>query len=116
MQRDNKAEAEQDAFAVARAKYDAPLLQWATNNKEKRNVRTLLTTMHTVLPTPSKWKTLSLGDVLQASDVKKAYRKAMLVVHPDHTLALDSEGKFICKRVFEALNEAYEEFGKKENP
>ncbi len=46
--------------------------------------------------------------------VKKQYRKAMLVVHPDHTIGADSEAKFICKRVFEAINEAYDDFLKKE--
>lgn len=87
---------------------------WATNNKEKRNIRSLLSTMHTVLPADSKWKPIGLGDVLEPSQVKKQYRKAMLIVHPDHTINLDSEHKFICKRIFEAINEAYDEFTKKE--
>jgi len=66
------------------------------------------------LPSDTKWKAISLGDVLESSQVKKQYRKAMLVVHPDHTINARAESKFICKRVFEAINEAYEEFLKKE--
>lgn len=31
---------------VAKAAHDARLTAWAFNNKEKRNVRTLLSTMH----------------------------------------------------------------------
>lgn len=31
---------------MAKAKHDKKLTAWATNNNEKRNVRTLLTTMH----------------------------------------------------------------------
>ena len=46
--------------------------------------------------------------------MKLQYRKAMLVVHPDHTLNLDPESKFICKRIFEAVNEAWDDFSKKE--
>eukprot|EP01039_Chlorochromonas_danica_P008500 gene8500-9370_t len=115
---DLKAFKEREDFDAAREKHDKALINWATTNggKDKRNVRTLLSTMHNVLPPGSKWKALGLGDVLQASDVKKAYRKAMLVVHPDHTVSLDPESKFICKRIFEALNEAYDDFSKKENP
>eukprot|EP01036_Dinobryon_divergens_P031797 gene31797-41268_t len=84
------------------------------NNKEKRNVRTLLSTMHTVLWAESKWKPIGLGDVIEAKQVKLQYRKAMLVVHPDRSSNADTETKFIAKRIFEAINEAYEEFLKKE--
>lgn len=111
---DNKAEKEAADFDAAREKHEKALLAWATNNKEKRNVRTLLSTMHTVLPPGNKWKAIGLGDVLEPGQVKKQYRKAMLVVHPDHCLNADAETKFICKRVFEAINEAYDEFTKKE--
>jgi curved DNA-binding protein CbpA len=40
----------------------------------------------------------------------------MLVVHPDRCSHLDVETKFIAKRIFEAINEAYQEFLKKESP
>jgi hypothetical protein len=45
-QLDTKAEKEAAEFDAAREKHDKALLAWATNNKEKRNVRTLLSTMH----------------------------------------------------------------------
>lgn len=47
--------------------------------------------------------------------VKLQYRKAMLVVHPDHCVTLSNENKFLSKRIFEAVNEAYNEFLKKES-
>jgi len=71
--------------------------------------------MHTVLWTPNKWKPIGLGDVLEPRGVKLQYRKAMLVVHPDRCAGLSAEVRFIAKRVFEGINEAYEEFLKKEN-
>ena len=40
--------------------------------------------------------------------------KAMLIVHPDRNAAESAEVRFIAKRVFEAINEAYQEFLKKE--
>ena len=88
--------------------------RWATNNNEKKNVRNLLTSMHAVLWPDSGWKPVGLGDVIDSKKVKLFYRKAMLVVHPDRCSALNGETRFIAKRVFEAINEAYQDFLKKE--
>ena len=98
----------------ARAKHDRNLTSWQTVNKEKRNVRTLLTTMHTVLWPGNKWKAIGLGDVIEPKQVKLQYRKAMLVVHPDKLSSESAEIQFIAKRIFEGINEAYQEFLKKE--
>lgn len=51
----------------------------------------------------------------ELNQVKLQYRKAMLVVHPDRCSGLSAEIRFIAKRVFEAINEAYQEFLKKES-
>lgn len=98
----------------ARSKHDRNLTNWQTVNKEKRNVRTLLTTMHTVLWPGNKWKAIGLGDVIEPKQVKLQYRKAMLVVHPDKLSSESAEIQFIAKRIFEGINEAYQEFLKKE--
>ena len=104
-----------DEFELAKTKHDKNLENWAHNNKEKRNIRTLLSTMHTVLWPGCSWQAVGLGDVLDAKQVKLKYRKAMLVVHPDRCSGSSAEVKFIAKRIFEAINEAYEEFLKKES-
>jgi len=62
-----------------------------------------------------KWKPLGLGDVIDAKQVKLQYRKAMLVVHPDRCSGMSAETRFIAKRIFEAINEAFQEFLKKES-
>jgi len=41
--------------------------------------------------------------------VHKVFKKATLVVHPDRTVNLDHEKRFIAKRVFDALNQAFGE-------
>ena len=84
------------------------------NNNEKANIRNLLTSMHNVLWANSGWKSLGLGDVIESKKVKFYYRKAMLVVHPDRCSDKDAEIRFIAKRIFEGVNEAYQEFLKKE--
>mmetsp|Transcript_11365 Transcript_11365/g.17089 ORF Transcript_11365/g.17089 Transcript_11365/m.17089 type:complete len:362 (+) Transcript_11365:1301-2386(+) len=112
----DKAQQESVEVDEAKAKHEVKLKNWAMNNKEKRNVRTLLSTMHTVLWPGHKWKPIGLGDVIDPKQVKLQYRKAMLVVHPDRCSNTDTETRFIAKRVFEAINEAYEEFLKNESP
>ena len=47
------------------------------------NIRALLCSLHSVLWDDSNWKKVELHQLVTASDVKKAYRKACLSVHPD---------------------------------
>jgi curved DNA-binding protein CbpA len=50
------------------------------------------------------------------NQVKIAYRRAMLVVHPDKCADVTPEQKFVAKRVFEAVNEAWATFAAAEMP
>jgi len=101
---------EQDDFETAKAKHDAKLTTWAEDHGRKRNLRTLLSTMHNVLWEGTRWKPIGIGDILDSSKVKLSYRKAMLVVHPDKCADQSNENKFIAKRIFEALNESWKDF------
>jgi hypothetical protein len=112
---DNKKETEALEFDAARTKYEAKIMIWSTvNGNEKRNVRSLLSSMHTVVWEGCRWKHIGLGDLLEPKQVKLQYRKAMLIVHTDKTPHEPVYVRFIAKRCFEAINEAYEEFLKKE--
>ena len=116
-ERDTMLRKESDEMDAARTHHDKNLTEWAFDaSKKKRNVRTLLSTMHKVLWVNNKWKEIGLGDVLQPKQVKMKYRKAMLVVHPDRLAGEAAETRFIAKRVFEAINEQYQEFLKAESP
>lgn len=58
------------------------LLDW-TEGKE-RNIRALLSTLHTVLwDGESRWTPVGMADLVTPEQVKKQYRRAVLVVHPD---------------------------------
>jgi len=115
-ERDDVQRKESDGMEVARLKHDASLTEWAFDaSKKKRNVRTLLTTMQKVLWEGNRWTSIGLGDVLQPKQVKLKYRKAMLVVHPDRLSNEVPEVRFIAKRIFEAINEQYQEFLKSES-
>lgn len=54
---------------------------------KKGNLRALLCSMHTVLwPEADRWQRCEMHQLVTAADVKKAYRKACLAVHPDKVL------------------------------
>ncbi|KAM7388115.1 hypothetical protein PAMP_024316 [Pampus punctatissimus] len=58
------------------------ILDWIEG--KERNIRALLSTMHTVLwEGETRWKPVGMADLVTPEQVKKIYRKAVLVVHPD---------------------------------
>lgn len=58
------------------------ILEWIEG--KERNIRALLSTMHTVLwEGETRWKSVGMADLVTPEQVKKVYRKAVLVVHPD---------------------------------
>lgn len=81
------------------------LRQWAEKGGKKQNLRGLLSTMHEVLWPESGWEPKGPGTLIAPGDVKKAYRQATLIVHPDKVASCTEEQKIIAKRVFECLSE-----------
>lgn len=62
------------------------ILDWIEG--KERNIRALLSTMHTVLwEGETRWKPVGMADLVTPEQVKKVYRKAVLVVHPDKVRA-----------------------------
>eukprot|EP01084_Bolivina_argentea_P281125 480953_1 len=104
---DASAVKEQEDADAAKARLGPNLTAWSEDHGQKRNVRTLLCTMHTVLWEGSRWKQQSMGDIIAPDKVKVAYRKAMLIVHPDKCADAGADNKFISNHIFQALNEAY---------
>ncbi|XP_034861406.1 cyclin-G-associated kinase isoform X1 [Mirounga leonina] len=83
------------------------LLEW-TEGKE-RNIRALLSTLHTVLwDGESRWTPVGMADLVTAGQVKKHYRRAVLVVHPDKAAGQPYEQ--YAKMIFMELNDAWAEF------
>ncbi|CEG46118.1 dnaj heat shock n-terminal domain-containing protein [Plasmopara halstedii] len=91
------------------------LKAWGEDNGRVKNIRTLLSTMHQVMWEDCKWTEVNMGKLIQPNDVKKHYRKAMIVVHPDKAGGRNADQLLIAERVFAALNTAWEDF-QKTNP
>uniref|UniRef100_A0A8B9G4J5 Cyclin-G-associated kinase n=1 Tax=Amazona collaria TaxID=241587 RepID=A0A8B9G4J5_9PSIT len=83
------------------------ILEWIEG--KERNIRALISTLHTVLwEGENKWKPVSIADLVTPEQVKKYYRKAVLVVHPDKATGQPYEQ--YAKMIFMELNDAWSEF------
>jgi len=97
-------ERERDLEKVVKAKVHA----W---QKEKKNLRALLASLHEIAP-PCSWQPMTLGQLLDAAAVKKAYRKSLIAIHPDKQDAADLEKKVLAQHIFDALRDAWNLFEK----
>uniref|UniRef100_A0A0G4HLX5 J domain-containing protein n=1 Tax=Chromera velia CCMP2878 TaxID=1169474 RepID=A0A0G4HLX5_9ALVE len=85
--------------------------RWAKNSDGTfKDVRTLISTLETVLWEGANWKAISIADLtMNESEVKKAYRKAVLMCHPDKHQNSAGDVQLRSERIFQALNEAFKE-------
>ncbi|XP_053153314.1 cyclin-G-associated kinase isoform X2 [Hemicordylus capensis] len=83
------------------------ILDWIEG--KERNIRALLSTLHTVLwEGETRWKSVGMADLVTPEQVKKYYRKAVLVVHPDKATGQPYEQ--YAKMIFMELSDAWSEF------
>ncbi|KAJ8380321.1 hypothetical protein SKAU_G00010990 [Synaphobranchus kaupii] len=83
------------------------ILEWIEG--KERNIRALMSTLHTVLwEGETRWRPVGMADLVTPDQVKKFYRKAVLVVHPDKATGQPYEQ--YAKMIFMELNDAWSEF------
>jgi hypothetical protein len=71
------------------------------------NIRSLLSTLGTILPADSGWKEVSLAELVEDRKVKITYHKALLIVHPDKVVGRPVEERLLAERVWDTLQEAF---------
>lgn len=111
--RDEATAKSAEDFARVKGALQDKLNSWAGAKGNEKNVRALLSTLHSVLWDGARWKPVTV--LVQPLEVKKAFRLSMLVVHPDK---IDKnaapEVKFIAQHCFDALKTQYAVFEQRE--
>ncbi|KVH94162.1 DnaJ domain-containing protein [Cynara cardunculus var. scolymus] len=80
-QRDLQSQREQEERHRIAGTLDTEIKRWAAG--KEGNLRVLLSTLQYVLWPECGWQPVSLTDLITGANVKKAYRKATLCIHPD---------------------------------
>ena len=109
-QREAKKKADEEQEDTFRRQLDPKIKAWSEEHGKKKQLRALLASLHTVLWPGAKWKSLTIGDLLDDGKVRRAFMKASLVVHPDKTRDLPPDQRFLAKRIFDALSQAKSDF------
>mmetsp|Transcript_56624 Transcript_56624/g.143373 ORF Transcript_56624/g.143373 Transcript_56624/m.143373 type:complete len:439 (-) Transcript_56624:55-1371(-) len=108
---ETKKEAQLKADKVESSnKIGADMDRWAKtpDGQSYKDIKVLISTMHTVMWPDSGWKELPLSELVSGPGaVKKHYRRAILVVHPDKQKNASPEQQVRADRAFQALNEAF---------
>ena len=77
----------------------------------KNHIKVLLCTLHTVMWQGNKWGVVGMDKLTQPNQVKKFYRKAMMMCHPDKiTRESEPDKIYISNRCFAALNDAFNDY------
>ena len=86
------------------------LEKWAKGKSD--NVRALLSTLDQVLWENSGWKGVGMTDLMNPAQVKKHYRKAMIIMHPDKVKQKGgtTEQIYIADYLFDLTNQAWGHF------
>ncbi|XP_020689852.1 auxilin-like protein 1 isoform X2 [Dendrobium catenatum] len=106
-----REQAERDRLAES---LDGEVRRWSSG--KDGNLRALLSTLQYILGPDSGWLPIPPTDIMNASAAKKAYRKATLCVHPDKLQQRGAtiQQKYICEKVFDLLQEAWNKFNSEE--
>ncbi|XP_020204503.1 uncharacterized protein LOC109789873 isoform X2 [Cajanus cajan] len=91
-------------------KLDRDIRLWSSG--KETDIRLLLSTLHHILWPESGWYAVPLTNLLESSQVKKAYQKARLCLHPDK---LQQRGatllqKYVAEKAFSILQDAWTAF------
>lgn len=99
------------------AEIEARMVHWSTKGGAQAGgtgLRNLLCTVHEVLWQGTSWQPKNLSSLIQTKAVKDAYRKCMLLVHPDRNSKASAQQRLVAERIFNVLTAAYVEFEEKE--
>ena len=94
---------------AASNKVDIKIAKWKDENTD---LRSLLSSLQTILPESIEWKSVSSEQLCEVSAVRKCYRIALLRIHPDKVASLGEEFQHAAKEKFQKVQQAYEQIKK----
>ena len=104
--------------AIAKAKheaylkFDAKLKKWR-GLVQPNNLKVLLCSLHDVLWEDANWKRIGMHEFMEGDQkpkLKKLFRKAILITHPDRNNTKSEDQKFLANNIFATLNEEWEKY------
>ncbi|XVE51657.1 hypothetical protein DITRI_Ditri02bG0059200 [Diplodiscus trichospermus] len=109
-QKKSEAEEKERSEHIKMGLLDEDVKLWSSG--KENNIRLLLSTLHHILWPNSGWHTIPPTSLKESSQVKKAYQKARLCLHPDK---LQQRGatlsqKYVAKKAFSILQDAWAAF------
>ncbi|KAL4333417.1 hypothetical protein GQ457_07G030380 [Hibiscus cannabinus] len=105
-----KEERERSEELIKMGILDDDVKLWSSG--KENNIQLLLATLHQILWPSSGWNMIPLTSLKESSQVKKAYQKARLCLHPDK---LQQRGatlsqKYVAEKAFTILQDAWAAF------
>ncbi|KAE8656190.1 Chaperone DnaJ-domain-containing protein, putative isoform 2 [Hibiscus syriacus] len=105
-----KEERERSEEHIKMGVLDDDVKLWSSG--KENNMQLLLSTLHQILRQSSGWNMIPLTSLKESSQVKKAYQKARLCLHPDK---LQQRGatlsqKYVAEKAFTILQDAWAGF------
>ena len=85
---------------------EAEVAKWAGPDYNPKNIRALLANFHLIWK-DEKWQPLGVQDLLNGGQCRKAYRKAIRLVHPDKNGDRGPAHLMLAERVFEQLKQEF---------
>ncbi|KAI3802052.1 hypothetical protein L1987_30176 [Smallanthus sonchifolius] len=112
--RDLQSQREQEERNRISETLDIEIKRWAAG--KEGNLCALLSTLQYVLWPGCGWQPVSLTDLITGANVKKAYRKVTLCIHPDKVQqkGANLQQKYVAEKVFDLLKEAWNKFDSEE--
>lgn len=98
--------------APTTVQWEVKIRGWAYKNDIRRDIRSLLTTTNFLSLLIRDWQPFYLHELMEDSDLKKAFHKVIKTLHPDKRTAANSEEAYVLERVVSELTDAFKEFKK----
>ncbi|GMI82214.1 AUXILIN-LIKE7 [Hibiscus trionum] len=105
-----KEEEERSEEHIKMGTLDDDVKLWSSGNEN--NIQLLLSTLHQILWPSSGWNMIPLTSLKESSQVKKAYQKARLCLHPDKMQQRGAtlSQKYVAEKAFTTLQDAWAAF------